>query len=44
MIMMTGGLWALTPKKSEYNEVSKGKTEYHTTTTKTCMDCGRQIF
>lgn len=44
MIMMTGGLWALTPKKSDYKEVSTGKTQYHTTTTKTCMDCGKQIF
>lgn len=43
MIMMTGGLWALTPKKSKYNEVNKTETTYHTTTTKTCMDCGRRI-
>lgn len=44
MIMMTGGLWSLTPKKSKYNEVSESKVEYHTKTTKTCMDCGRQIL
>lgn len=44
MIMMTGGLWALTPKKSDYKKTSQGKTTYNTTTTKTCMDCGRQII
>lgn len=44
MIMATGGLWALLPKKSDYKETSKGKTTYNTTTTKTCMDCGRQII
>ena len=43
MIMMTGGLWALTPKKSDYKETSQGKTTYNTTTTKTCMDCGMRI-
>lgn len=44
MIMMTGGLWALTPKKSDYKETSQGKITYNTTTTKTCMDCGREII
>ena len=40
MIMATGGLWALTPKKSDYKEVSKGETSYYTTVTRTCADCG----
>lgn len=44
MIMATGGLWALTPKKSDYKETNKGKTTYHTTTTKTCMDCGMKLL
>lgn len=44
MIMATGGLWALTPKKSEYNEVSQARTTYHTTVTKTCTDCGMRIM
>lgn len=44
MIMMTGGLWALTPKKSKYEEVNKGKTKYNTVTKKICMNCGREII
>lgn len=44
MIGATGGLWALTSKKSDYNDVSKKKTKYHSTVTKTCMDCGRIVI
>jgi DNA-directed RNA polymerase subunit RPC12/RpoP len=41
MIGMTGGLWGLTPKKSDYNEVSKGKTKVVNKKLAVCQDCGK---
>jgi NMD protein affecting ribosome stability and mRNA decay len=41
MIAMTGGLWALTPKKSAYKEVSKGKTKIKYKKVATCQNCGK---
>ena len=43
MIMATGGLWALTPKKSDYKEVSTSHTSYYTTTIRTCKKCGNSF-
>ena len=40
MTMMTGGLWLLTPKKSKYKEIQKGKTNYVKITTCICQNCG----
>lgn len=40
MIMATGGLWALTPKKSKYHDVYKEKVRYEQRKVYTCMDCG----
>ncbi|MCI8955616.1 MAG: hypothetical protein HFG29_01355 [Eubacterium sp.] len=40
MIMLTGGLWALTPKKSKYNEKQKGKTTISNQKMAICQDCG----
>lgn len=40
MIMMTGGLWMLTPKKSKYKEIQKGKTSYMKIKTCVCQNCG----
>ena len=40
MIMMTGGLWALTPKKSKYKEIQKRKTSYMKIKTCVCQNCG----
>lgn len=40
MIVATGGLWALTPKKSDYNEISKDKTKIKYTTYGICQSCG----
>lgn len=41
MIGMTGGLWALTPKKSDYSEVKKGKSDIKSQKVAICQDCGR---
>lgn len=41
MIMATGGLWALTPKKSNYKEVQKGKTKTIQVKIAICQDCGK---
>ena len=41
MIGMTGGLWALTPKKSDYKEVSSGKTKIKHQKIAVCQDCGK---
>lgn len=40
MIMATGGLWALTPKKSKYKEVKKEKTKVTRQKIALCQDCG----
>lgn len=40
MIMATGGLWALTPKKSKYNDVYKERVRYEQRKIYTCMNCG----
>ena len=40
MILATGGLWALTPKKSKYNEIQKGKTKKRQIKTAICQNCG----
>ena len=40
MILATGGLWALTPKKSDYSEKKKGKTKIQYTKLAVCQDCG----
>lgn len=40
MIMATGGLWALTPKKSKYNEVQKGKIKAKQIKVVICQNCG----
>ncbi len=42
MIGMTGGLWALTPKKSDYSEVKKGKSKIIKKRVAYCRDCGNQ--
>lgn len=41
MILATGGLWALTPKKSDYKELQKGKTVYNQVKICVCQKCGR---
>lgn len=41
MTIMTGGLWLLTPKKSKYNEVKKGKVYTQQIKTAVCQDCGK---
>lgn len=40
MIGMTGGLWALTPKKSKYTTVGKAKTNYVQNKIAICQNCG----
>lgn len=40
MILATGGLWALTPKKSKYNTVKKSTTKVKNKKYLTCCDCG----
>lgn len=40
MILATGGLWALTPKKSKYNEIQKGKVRTKQVKTAICQNCG----
>lgn len=40
MIMATGGLWALTPKRSRYKETVKFKTRDVKHKTAVCQDCG----
>ena len=40
MIMMTGGLWALTPKKSEYQDKVKMETSYRQVKMCVCQKCG----
>jgi len=40
MILATGGLWALTPKKSKYNEVKKVKTKTMRYKVAICQNCG----
>lgn len=40
MILATGGLWALTPKKSKYNEKQKEKTTISNQKMAICQDCG----
>lgn len=40
MILATGGLWALTPKKSKYNTVKKSSTKIKKKKYLTCLDCG----
>lgn len=40
MILVTGGLWALTPKKSKYKTIDKGKTEYIQRKIAICQQCG----
>lgn len=40
MIIATGGAWALTPEKSKYNLVEKGKEKTEYSTVATCQCCG----
>ncbi len=40
MILATGGLWALTPKKSKYSTVKKSNTKAKKKKYFTCLDCG----
>jgi len=40
MIVATCGLWALTPKKSKYNTVEKGKAKTVQIKTAVCQNCG----
>lgn len=40
MIMATGGLWALTPKKSDYKEISKESKEVQQVKMAICQNCG----
>ena len=40
MILATGGLWALTPKKSDYKEIQKGKTVHNQIKVCVCQRCG----
>lgn len=40
MIGITGGLWALTPKKSDYSEKKNSKTKYVQKKIALCQDCG----
>ena len=40
MIIATGGLWALTPKKSKYNEIQRGSVKTKKIKTAVCQDCG----
>ena len=40
MIAATGGLWALTPKKSDYIERTKEKTKVTNVTYGICQSCG----
>lgn len=40
MIAVTGGLWALTPKKSKYKTTGKGKTDYIQRKIAICQQCG----
>ncbi len=44
MIAMTGGLWALTPKKSKYKTVGKGKIEYIQRKVAICQRCGNSWY
>lgn len=40
MILATGGLWALTPKKSKYNEIQRGSVQTQQVKTAICQHCG----
>ncbi len=40
MILATGGLWALTPKKSKYSEKTKTSTNISNSKFAICKDCG----
>lgn len=40
MIAATGGLWLLTPKKSKYKEISKGKVQSNMKSVGSCHNCG----
>lgn len=40
MILATGGLWALTPKKSKYKEKKNSKTDISNKQVAICQDCG----
>jgi hypothetical protein len=40
MIIATGGLWTLTPKKSKYKEKKKEKTKIENKTFAVCQECG----
>lgn len=40
MILATGGLWALTPKKSKYSTVQKSHTKIAQRKHFQCLDCG----
>lgn len=42
MILATGGLWALTPKKSKYKETSKSVAKEKKQKMCHCLDCGHQ--
>lgn len=40
MIFATGGLWALTPKRSKYKEINRVKTQSMRYKTAVCQNCG----
>ena len=40
MIAATGGLWALTPKKSKYQEIHRTETTVNNATYGVCRSCG----
>ena len=44
MIMATGGLWALTPKKSKYKEVSTHVTNCINRKVAICQNCGNSWY
>lgn len=41
MVLLTGGLWALTPKKSKYKETQTGSVKTKQIKTAICQECGR---
>ena len=46
MMLLTGGLWGLVPKRSDYNEITKVQTQTFEYKTAVCQNCGYswQIF
>ena len=40
MMLLTGGLWGLVPKRSDYNEITKVQTQTFEYKTAVCQNCG----